>query len=52
MSLSETINSLLGRVFDELPAAELRRSETTGLTTVRLGTVITAEDVRSLDDEA
>jgi hypothetical protein len=50
-SLSETINELIARVLGEPSSATLQRSSATGLTTVRLGTVITADDVRSLDDD-
>lgn len=51
-SLSETINDLLGRVLDGSDhTTELIRSEPAGITTVRLGRVITDDDVRALDDE-
>ena len=50
-SLSDTINDLISRVLDQDPSSELHRSTQTGLTTVRLGTVITADDVRALEDD-
>jgi predicted transcriptional regulator len=51
MSLSETIAVLLRRAIGASASAETEISERTGLEVIRLGQVITSEDVRSLDDE-
>jgi predicted transcriptional regulator len=51
-TLSETINELLGRVLLPQTAPVTSISERTGLRTIRLGRVITADDVRELEDEA
>jgi hypothetical protein len=50
-TLSETIALLIRRGLGE---SEVRvgRSERTGLPVVRLGTIVTSDDVRSLEDEA
>jgi Arc/MetJ family transcription regulator len=50
-TLSETVADLLRRALGQGRPIELTRSERTGLPVVRLGTVITTEDVRALDDE-
>jgi hypothetical protein len=50
-TLSETINDLLARALTPHDAPEFSTSAATGLPTVRLGRVITAEDVRRLDDD-
>ena len=50
-TLSETINDLLARVLTPQDSPTFSISPTTGLPTVRLGRVITAEDVRELEDE-
>jgi hypothetical protein len=51
-SLSETIADLMRRGLGQAPAtAEVSRSERTGLPVIRLGTVITTEDVRALEDD-
>jgi predicted transcriptional regulator len=51
-TLSETINELLGRVLTPQAAPVISVSERTGLRTIRLGRVITADDVRELEDDA
>ena len=52
-TLSETVADLMRRGLGQgTGQATLTRSTKTGLPVVRLGTVITTEDVRSLDDEA
>jgi Arc/MetJ family transcription regulator len=50
-TLSETVAALIRRGLGQGGAAQVSRSERTGLPVVRLGTVITTEDVRALDDE-
>lgn len=50
-SLSDTIADLLRRALGQGQTAEVTRSERTGLPVVHLGTVITTEDVRALEDE-
>jgi predicted transcriptional regulator len=50
-SLSETIAQLVRRGLGEGRAADLALSERTGLPVIRLGTVITSEDVRALEDD-
>jgi hypothetical protein len=50
-SLSETVADLIRRGLGQGHAAELSRSARTGLPVVRLGTVITTENVRALDDD-
>jgi Arc/MetJ family transcription regulator len=50
-TLSETVADLLRRALGQGGPAELARSERTGLPVLRLGTTITTEDVRALDDE-
>ena len=50
-TLSETINELLASVLEPTAAPTISISETTGLPTIRLGRVITADDVRALDDD-
>ena len=51
-SLSETIVDLVRRGLRDTTAQAVSRSERTGLPVVRLGTTITLEDVRALEDEA
>ena len=51
-SLSETVADLMRRGLGTGQAATVSRSPRTGLPVVTLGTVITSEDVRSLDDDA
>jgi predicted transcriptional regulator len=50
-SLSATVADLMRRGLGEMREPALARSERTGLPVVRLGKVVTSEDVRSLDDE-
>jgi predicted transcriptional regulator len=50
-TLSETINELLASVLMPQDSPTISTSPTTGLPTVRLGRVITSEDVRQLDDD-
>jgi predicted transcriptional regulator len=50
-TLSETVTELLRRGLGHSKDPEVNRSPRTGLPVVSLGTVITSEDVRSLDDE-
>lgn len=52
-SLSETVADLMRRGLGQgVIAAAVTRSRTTGLPVVRLGTVITTDYVRSLDDDS
>ncbi len=50
-TLSETVAALMRRGLGQGGPAQISRSERTGLPVVRLGTVITTEDVRALDDD-
>ncbi len=50
-TLSETVTDLLRRALGDGGVVETSRSTRTGLPVVRVGTVITTEDVRSLDDD-
>ena len=50
-SFSETVAELMRRGLGQARSAEVSQSERTGLPVVRLGTVITTEDVRSLEDD-
>ena len=50
-TLSETVAALIRRGLEHGGAVGVLRSGLTGLPTVRLGTVITTEDVRALDDD-
>jgi hypothetical protein len=50
-TLSETINDLLSRALIPHHSPTFDQSAATGLPTVRLGRVITPEDVRQLDDD-
>ena len=50
-SMSETVVELMRRGLGEMREPEVARSERTGLPVVRLGKVVTSEDVRALDDE-
>jgi Arc/MetJ family transcription regulator len=51
-TLSETIADLMRRALGSgTGAVDVTRSERTGLPVVRLGTTITTEDVRALEDE-
>jgi Arc/MetJ family transcription regulator len=50
-TLSETVAFLMRRGLGESRTAELTHSAATGLPVVRLGRMITSEDVRALEDE-
>jgi hypothetical protein len=50
-SLSATVADLMRRGLGEKRSGPLSRSDRTGLPVIRVGTVITSEDVRALDDE-
>jgi hypothetical protein len=50
-TLSEIIADLVRRGLGEGGTAEIARSQRTGLPVIRLGTVVTTEDVRSLEDD-
>lgn len=50
-TLSETVTLLMRRGLGEGRAARLEHSAATGLPVVRLGKVITTEDVRALEDD-
>lgn len=50
-TLSETVADLIRRGLGQGGATEVGRSARTGLPVVHLGTVITTEDVRALEDE-
>ena len=51
-TLSETVAYLMRRGLGQGPIAPPSQSVRTGLPILHLGTVITTEDVRSLDDDA
>jgi hypothetical protein len=50
-TLSETVADLMRRGLGQGKAAETSRSPRTGLPVVHLGTVVTTEDVRVLEDD-
>jgi hypothetical protein len=50
-TLSETVTFLMRRGLGESQAAGVTQSAATGLPVVRLGRMITSEDVRSLEDD-
>ena len=50
-TLSETIADLVRRGLGQGSTVEVSRSKLTGLPVIRLGKVITTEDVRSLEDD-
>jgi hypothetical protein len=50
-TLSETVADLMRRGLGQAREGEVTRSERTGLPVVSLGTVITSEDVRALEDD-
>jgi predicted transcriptional regulator len=50
-SLSATVADLMRRGLGETRPGEISRSERTGLPTIRLGTIITSEDVAALEDD-
>ncbi|HEX6472957.1 MAG TPA: hypothetical protein VF069_27960 [Streptosporangiaceae bacterium] len=50
-TLSETVADLMRRGLGHGGSAEVSRSSRTGLPVIHLGSVITTEDVRALEDE-
>jgi hypothetical protein len=50
-TLSETVADLMRRGMGQGDTAGVSRSARTGLPVVRLGTVVTTDDVRALDDD-
>jgi predicted transcriptional regulator len=50
-TLSETVAELMRRGLGASGAAAVSKDRRTGLPLVRVGTVVTSEDVRSLEDE-
>jgi predicted transcriptional regulator len=50
-SLSETVADLMRRGLSQGLRQEIARSAVTGMPTVHLGTVITTDDIRELEDE-
>lgn len=50
-TLSETVVELMRSGLNQGAAAEAARSERTGLPVVRIGRVISSEDVRALEDD-
>jgi Arc/MetJ family transcription regulator len=50
-SLSETVAALMRRGLSQGLKGEVARSAVTGLPVVHLGTTITTDDVRGLDDD-
>lgn len=50
-TLSETVADLMRRGLGAGSAAAVSKDRRTGLPLVRVGTVVTSEDVRSLEDE-
>ncbi|SPM28935.1 antitoxin, partial [Mycobacterium terramassiliense] len=50
-TLSETVADLMRRGLGAGSTAPISRDRRTGLPLVRVGTVVTSEDVRSLEDE-
>jgi predicted transcriptional regulator len=50
-TLSETVADLMRRGLGHGRGAQLSQSPRTGLPVVTVGTVVTSEDVRSLEDE-
>jgi predicted transcriptional regulator len=50
-TLSETVADLLRRALRQGTTSEITRSARTGLPVIHLGTVITTDDVRSLEDD-
>lgn len=50
MSLSETVSVLLRLAISTPTTAQVAGSDRTGLDVIRLGRVITSDDVRALDD--
>lgn len=50
-TFSETVADLMRRGLVQVGGAEVSRSGVTGLPVVRLGRVVTTEDVRALEDD-
>lgn len=50
-TLSETVATLIRRGLGQTGETGLSRSARTGLPVIRLGTTITSEDVRALEDD-
>jgi predicted transcriptional regulator len=50
-TLSETVTDLIRRGLAQTTTTELGRSSQTGLPVVRLGTIVTTDDVRALEDD-
>ena len=50
-TFSDTVAELVRRALSQTGAVEVSRSARTGLPVVHLGTVVTTDDVRALDDE-
>jgi predicted transcriptional regulator len=50
-TLSETVADLIRRGLGRGESTAISRSERTGLPVLRVGTVITTDDVRALDDD-
>jgi Arc/MetJ family transcription regulator len=50
-TFSDTVADLVRRALSRSAAADISRSTRTGLPVVRLGAVVTTDDVRALDDE-
>ncbi len=51
-TLSETVADLILRGLEDCHPVDVARSPRTGLPVVSLGSVITSEDVRALEDDA
>jgi hypothetical protein len=50
-SLSETVAMLMRRGLNQQSSEKISRNPVSGLPTLHLGTTITTEDVRALDDD-
>ena len=50
-TLSETVADLLRRALGQRADAKISQSTLTGLPVVRIGSIITTEDVRALEDD-
>jgi hypothetical protein len=50
-TLSETVNELLASVLEPAPTPTITENPVTGLPLIRLGRVVTVDEVRELDDE-
>lgn len=51
ISLSEAVSMLLRKAIGEPGSAQLEPSGKSGMLTIKLGRIITASDVRALDDD-